>query len=153
MRRIVPFLNFLPVLAILGLFVLFTFETANPLQRVEKGVLVAGRVLPDHELQRLGPLQHYVALYRGTGSKRPLFPVDDALAEPDGSFALRADDTDGERFFVFVRVETADFSTFCATRPIPPVRLEPDERWVVAATGKGVPRLRVAVDTAARCTG
>jgi hypothetical protein len=147
------FLSFLAVPAVIGLFVLLAFETANPLQRVEKESVVTGRVLPDDELRRLGPLQHYVALYAGRGPQRPLFPVDDVLTEPDGSFALRADATDGERFFVFVRVETADFSTFCTTRPLPPVRLEPDGSWVAAETREAVPGLRIGVDTSARCTG
>jgi hypothetical protein len=151
-RPLRGFLSFLPVLGIVGLFVLFTFETANPLQRVEKEILAAGRVVPDAKLRQRGPLESYVALYPGRpGRERPLYAIDDALAEPDGSFALRADENDGKRLYVYVRVETADFATFCTIRPLPPARVV-HGRWALAAGGP-VPRLRLPVAASSPCNG
>ena len=151
-RSLIPFLNFLPVLVILGAFAWITFETANPLQRVEKEPLAVGRVVPDEELLRLQPQQTYVALYAGSGRELPQFAVDEALADDeDGTFALRADRADGDRFFLFVRVETSDFSLFCVTRPLPPVRPNEDGTWALASNGAVVPQLTIEVRPTDRC--
>jgi len=152
LRKLGPVLSFLPVLLILAGFAWFTFETADPLQRVEKEPLAVGRVVPDEELAERGPLTFYVALYAGSGRELPQFPVDDALAEQDGSFVLRAQASDGERFFLFARVETADFALYCTTRPLPPVRPRPDGTWVLAANRGTVPQLTIEIDASDRCT-
>lgn len=152
MHRVRPIVSFLPVLLLIGGFVWFTIAVGDPLERAEKEPLAVGVVVPDEELLRLAPLQTYVALYPGTGrGALPQFPVDEALTEDDGSFVLRAYESDGERFFLFVRVEAADFTTYCATRPLPPLRAEGDGGWVVAATGAVPPLLRIEVDPTGRC--
>lgn len=151
MRRLGPLLSFLPVLLLVGGFVWFTMAIGDPLQRAEKEPLAVGVVVADEELRRLAPLQTYVALYAGTGRTLPQFPVDEALTEDDGSFVLRAYADDGTRFFLFARIEAADFTTYCETRPLPPVRARDDGSWVVAATGAVPPMLRVDVDASGRC--
>ena len=152
LRKLIPFLNFLPVVAILAGFTWFTFETANPLQRVEKEPLAVGRVVPSPDLERLAPLTTYVALHRGTGDapRLPQFAVDEALAADDGTFSLRADETDGNVFFVFVRIEGADFTTYCARQRLPRVRVGRDGLWE-REEGGDVRRLRIEVGSAGRC--
>ncbi len=144
MRRLLPLLSFSFVALVLVGFVLFTVSIADPLERVQKRPFARGVVVPHEELRRRGPLYTYVALHAGAPERIAETPVDDMLTEPDRRFALRADAVHGDRFFVFVRVETTSFDTYCVVRPLPRLR-SVEDGWEVAATGEEVPEMRVEV--------
>ena len=151
MRRLWPLLSFSFVVLIVGGFVLFTISVADPLERAQKESLARGVVVPEKALLRDGPLYTYVALHAGTPELVPETPVDDVLLEPDEGFSLRADEIDGELFYLFVRVEAAaTLAGYCIVRPLP--RMRPvDDGWEVAATGEALPELRVEVGPENSC--
>jgi hypothetical protein len=151
-RRLWPLISFSSVALVLGGFVLFTVSIADPVQRVLKEPFARGVVVPDEALRGRGPLYTYVALHAGTPRLDPQQPVDDMLTEPDGRFALRADPAHGERFFVFARIETTGFDTYCVVRPLPRLRAR-DDSWEVAATGEELPELRIEVGPTNSCAG
>jgi hypothetical protein len=150
-RRFLPFLSFSSVALVLVGFVFFTISIADPVERVQKRPFARGVVVPDERLRRRGPLYTYVALHAGTPKLVPETPVDDMLTEPDGRFALRADAVHGDRFFLFVRVETTGFDSYCVIRPLPRLR-SVDDGWEVAATGEEVPEMRIEVGPTNSCT-
>jgi hypothetical protein len=149
-RRLLPLVSFSSVLLLLGGFVLFTISIADPVERVQKEPFARGVVVPAESLRRRGPLYTYVALHAGPPGRIPQNPVDDMLTEPDGRFALRGDEAFGTRFFVFARIETPSFETYCVVRPLPRLRID-DERREVAATGEPVPELRIQVGPSDAC--
>jgi hypothetical protein len=152
-RRLWPLISFSSVAVVLGGFVLFTISIADPVQRVLKEPFARGVVVPDKALRGRGPLYTYVALHAGAPrSADPGQPVDDMLTESDGRFALRADPEHGDRFFVFARIETTGFDTYCVVRPLPRLRAR-DDRWEVAATGEDLPEVRIEVGPANSCPG
>jgi hypothetical protein len=150
-RRFLPLLSFSAVALVLGGFVLFTISIADPVERVQKEPFARGVVVPDAALRRKGPLYTYVALHAGSPPVVSETPVDDMRTEPDGRFALRADPVHGNRFFVFVRVETASEEMWCVFRRLPRLRAT-EERWEVAATGEELPELRLEVGPDDSCT-
>ena len=145
-----PLISFSSVALVLGGFVLFTVSIADPVERSLKEPFARGVVVPAQELRRRGPLYTYVALHAGVPSTIPDTAVDDMLTEPDGRFALRADPEHGQTFFVFARIETPSFETFCVVRPLPRLRAREDH-WEVAATGEDLPELRLEVGPSDAC--
>ncbi len=152
MRRLLPLLSFSSIALVLGGFVFFTISIADPVQRTLKKPFARGVVVPDKALRGRGPLYTYVALHAGAPRLNPTQPVDDMLTEPDGRFALRADPEHGERFFVFARIDTTGYDSYCVVRPLPRLSAR-DDRWEVAATGQELPELRIEVGPANSCAG
>jgi hypothetical protein len=144
-RRFWPLISFSSVLVVVGAFVLFTISIADPVERAEKESFARGVVVPEEALLRDGPLYAYVALYAGRPELAPETPVDDVLIERDEGFSLRAEEIDGELFYLFVRVEAAaTLATYCVVRPLP--RMRPvDDGWEIAGTGEEMPELRIEV--------
>ena len=153
MRRLFGKFTFVPVLLILGAFVLFAIKVSEPLRKAERKSLVTGTIHPVGELRQEGPFIPYVALNRGRPVKGafPEFPLDDRQPDADGRFELSADPGDGTRFYLLVRYETARQERYCKTVELPEVRQTEDGNWVEAATGKPLPPQRVEVDKSVRC--
>ncbi|MHB1243366.1 MAG: hypothetical protein ACYC1P_08215 [Gaiellaceae bacterium] len=152
MRRLVGKFTFFPVVLILAGFVVFTVAIAKPLKKAERRGLVVGTVTPADALRDDGPFRPYVALHRGApGAEIPEFPLDDRQPLDDGKFELSADQTDGTRYFVLARIETATLERWCETVALPPMRQLEDRSWVEAATGKPLAPVRISVDDSTRC--
>ena len=151
MLRFVSRHAWLVVFVVVAAFVWFTNEISKPVGGSLKASLGVGSVHAAPELEADDPVLLYVALYDGKpSSERPAYPLDEQLAEDDGSFAFTADRSDGSTFFVFARIETAKEELFCATDPLPEMRID-DDRWVVAATGEPLEARRLTVDKSRPC--
>lgn len=153
MRRLLERLGFAAVIAMIVAFAWFTIFISQPLDRVERPLLVTGAVRATGELRGQGPFLRYVALFTGwarTPAELPPYPLDDLLTEGSGRFELSAGEADGSRYTVLARYETARGELFCALVRLPPVRQEEGD-WVVAAAGEPLQPLSIAVGTSLRC--
>ena len=153
MRRFLRKFSFLSVLLILGGFVWFTQRVAQPVKDAERESLVRGWIHPADPLRPDGPFTPYIALHKGEPEPAgvPEFPLHDEQPDGSGTFALSADASDGQRFYLLARFETAKQEHYCRTVPLPRMRRTDDGVWLVAATGKPLKRLRIAVDKSVRC--
>lgn len=152
MRRFWGRFSWLPVLLVLGGFVWFVVWISEPLREAERKSLVTGSIHAADPLKPDGPFIPYVALHRGHPSAGiPEFPLDDRQPDGDGRFELSADASDGTRFFLLARFETAKQERYCRTLALPELRRTEDGEWVDAATGRRLPAQRITVDKSTRC--
>jgi hypothetical protein len=154
MRRFFGRFTWVPVLLILVGFVWFAIRIADPPEEAEREWLVTGTLLAADELKPDGPFVPYVALHKGDPvpvTEVPDFPLDDRQPDGSGTFELSADPGDGTRFFLFARFATAKGERFCATHPLPELRVTGQETWVVADTGKALEPQRLRVDKSLPC--
>jgi hypothetical protein len=141
------------VLVIVGAFIWFTIEISKPVEGSLQEDLVSGTLHAAAELAPEGPFLEYIALYAGDPARElPEHPLIDQLAEDDGSFSFPADPIDGTRFFLLARIETAQERFFCKRVALPPMRVDEDEQWVVAATGEPLEPQRIVVDKSQPCS-
>jgi hypothetical protein len=151
-RRLVSSLGILIVVAMLAGFFWFSIAISKPVEGTLQEDLVTGTVRPAPALAPKGPFLAYVALYAGAASeRRPLYPVDDEQPRDDGAFALSADGLDGRRFWLLARIETAQEELFCATIPLPEMRVGERGEWVVTATGRPLEPRAIVVDASTPC--
>ena len=153
MRRFLGKFSFLTALALVAGFVYLSAVLSDPVDRVQKDVLVRGTIRPAAALRPDAPFIRYVAVHAGSPSvddANVQSPVDDAQTSPDGAFELVADELDGTRFLLLARIETAREELWCETVELPPVR-HVEDGWVAQATGRPLEPVRITVDRATRC--
>ena len=141
------------VLVMVGAFVWFTIAISKPVEESLQEDLVSGTLHAAPALAPEAPFLEYIALYAGDpAGELPELPLIDQLAEDDGSFSFPADPIDGTRFFLFARIETAQERFFCKRVALPPMRVNEDDEWVVAATGEPLAPRRIVVDSSQPCS-
>jgi hypothetical protein len=152
-RRFLAQFSFLIAFVLVAAFVYLTAVLSDPVDRVQKDVLVRGTIRPAITLRPDAPFIRYVAVHAGSPSVDDALyqsPVDDTQTNEDGDFELVADERDGTRFLVLARIETAREELWCETVELPPVR-HVEDGWVEQATGRPLDPLRITVDRGARC--
>ena len=153
MRRFLGRFSFLSAILLVAAFVYLSYAISKPVTSVQKPVLVRGTVRPAAALRLDAPFVRYVALHPGRPSAAgvPELPLDDQLTADNGAFELHADESDGTRFYVLARIETAREELWCETIALPPVRLRENGTWVEAATQEPLELVRITVDRSRRC--
>jgi hypothetical protein len=153
-RRFLGRFKFITALVIIAAFVVFTIVISKPPPKVERHALVEGTVIPADELKPEAPLVRYVGLNKGAptaAGAAPEFALDDRQLDAGERFELSADRTDGSRFWVLGRVETATLDRYCTTIPLPPMRQLENGDWVARTTGKPLPPLEITVTKRTPC--
>ena len=152
--RILHKFSFLPVILVLGGFVLAVFWLSKPPKSEESPPTVTGHVRATERLKRDAPLVFFVGLNKGQtrpASEAPEFPVDDAQPDAGETFELAAEEGDGSQFWVLARVDSARIERWCEVVAVPRMRRLEDGTWVAAATGKPLPPLEITVDKKTQC--
>ena len=153
MRRFLGKFSFLIAVAMVAGFVYLSAVLSDPVDRVEKDVLVRGTIRPAAALRPDAPFLRYVAVHAGSPTVDVALiqsPVDDTQTSADGGFELVADVRDGTRFLLLARIETAREELWCETVDLPAVR-HVDDGWVEQATGRPLEQVRITVGRGERC--
>ena len=149
MRRLFGRFTWIPVILILGGFIWFAIRISNPPEEAERESLVTGTIHAADPLKPDGPFVPYVALHKGEvvePTAAPEFPLDDRQPDGSGAFDLSADASDGTRFYLLVRFDTAKQERFCKTVALPEMKRTAEGVWLVAETGKPLEPQRITVD-------
>ena len=135
------------IIVIFVAFVIATKAIADRSFTSDKGALATGTVVPTPQQNAQAPLRIRIALFQGKAH----LPQPDEVAideielnteDKTRDFTLDAGKGDGSQFFVFSMVEPATFQRYCTTAQLPAMRYG-NEGWVVMATGKPAPSLKM----------
>jgi len=135
------------IIVIFVAFVIATKALADRSFTSDKGALATGTVVPTPQQNARAPLRIRIALFQGKAH----LPQPDEVAideielnteDKTRDFTLDAGKGDGSQFFVFSMVEPSTFQRYCTTAQLPSMRYD-DDGWVVAATGKAAPALKM----------
>jgi hypothetical protein len=153
-RRLIERFSWLTAVALVAGFVYLTAVLSDPVDRVQKDVLIRGTIRPAPELRQDAPFIRYAAVHAGNPTVDDALvqsPVDDTQTSPAGGFELVAGERDGSRFLLLARIETAREELWCETVELPPVRHRDDGTWVEQATDRPLEPVEVTVDRGERC--